>query len=459
MRKIRLCLLASLASLASLSGLLLSATPPERMAIVDISSAGPSNLNILKKLGGISWWTEMGGSLIVSANARGFANMDSTGFVARVLPDLTTADDLRVLIAGHSSMALPAGVNTLADEGRARLVRGDSAALSALDQSNVDHGIHVGVFPVEPGKVILRSATNQDVPRRVSQRESFMVNDVARKVSKDRWWADVRKLAAWNRHISATGNIEARDWIKMNLAAIPGMEVTLQEFRVAGRSAWNVVGILPGERMVDDSGSASANDRGLVIVGGHFDSTSERASYAAPGAEDNASGAAGVIELARVMADVPHSEDIVFAAFSGEEQGLYGSAAFVEKLVEGLPEQETSRVRGVITMDMIGYSRSGTSGQPGVIIETESQYSDFARRFVEAAAEVTNLRVTTSFNPFGSDHVSFLDAGIPAILAIDADWNHYAHYHKTTDTPDKLTPELAYEILKMNAAVTALLAR
>ena len=156
-----------------------------------------------------------------------------------------------------------------------------------------------------------------------------------------------------------------------------------------------------------------------------------------------------------MMAEVPHSEDIVFVAFSGEEQGLYGSAAFVEEL----PDGEKSRVRGVVTMDMVAYSRAGASGPLGVLIETESAHSDFARRFVEAAAEVTKLRVTTSFNPFGSDHVSFLEAGLPAILAIDADWNRYAHYHKTTDTPDKLTPELAHEILKMNAAVTALLAR
>ena len=79
--------------------------------------------------------------------------------------------------------------------------------------------------------------------------------------------------------------------------------------------------------------------------------------------------------------------------------------------------------------------------------------------FADAAAQVTKLQVSTSYNPFGSDHVSFLDVGLPAILAIDSDWNRYDHYHRTTDTADKLTPELAHEILKMNAGALALLAQ
>lgn len=454
MKKIILRLVPGLV-VSACSLVLLSATPPERLAIVDISSAGSSNLNILKKLGGISWWTEIGGGLLVSANPRGFINMDRTGFVARHLPESTSLDDLRVIIAGHASLSLPAGTRILLDEGRARLVEGDSVALAALDHLSSEKPAPAGVFPVESGKVILRLPANQDHPHRLSSRDSSLIKDAAGKVSRDRWWADVQKLTTWNRHVGASGNVSARDWIKEKLSAIPGMEVTLQEFRVSGRSSWNVVGILPGERMVYESGSAIAGDRGLVIVGGHFDSTSERPSSLAPGAEDNASGAAGVIELARVMAEVPHTNDIIFIAFSGEEQGLYGSAAFVDEL----PAAEKERVRGVVTMDMVAFSKSGASGPLGVLIETENVHADFAGVFVDVAAEVTKLRVATSYNPFGSDHVSFLDAGLPAILAIDSDWNRYPHYHKSTDTPDKLTPELAHEILKMNAAATAILAR
>ena len=438
---------------------LLSATPSERLAIADIATAGPTKLNSIKNLAGISWWTELGGSLLVSATQRGFVNMQGAGFgVVKALARTITSDDLRVVVGGHKSVSLPAGTRVLVDEGRVRLVLGDPTAVQALDHLDDDGAEVAGVFPVDPKRVILRRHVNENHIDNLSAKDAAQLTDVAGKVSRERWWADVKKLAGWNRHIAAAGNIAARDWIKDSLAGIPSMEVTTQEFQVQGRTSWNVVGILTGERLISESGAADSGgggDRGLLIVGGHFDSTSERTSSAAPGAEDNASGAAGMIELARVMAEVPRTHDIVFVAFSGEEQGLVGSAAFVEKL----PESERARVRGVLTMDMIAFAKAGNSGPLGVLIETESEHAAFARRFADAAAQVTKLQVSTSYNPFGSDHVSFLDVGLPAILAIDSDWNRYDHYHRTTDTADKLTPELAHEILKMNAGALALLAQ
>jgi hypothetical protein len=439
--------------LAILALSMVSATPAEQLAIVNIAAAGPSKLGNLKNLAGVSWWTEIGGSLLVSVTPAGLMKVKKTGFATNILASEIAADDLRVIVAAHDSKPLPAGSVTLADEGRIRLIEGDSGAIAVLDQMAAEKSPALGVFPVEAGRVVLQLQSNQTPTSKMSSRHAAMLTDAAGKVSRERWWGDVQKLAGWNRHISAAGNIQARDWIKSTLGAIPGMEVTVQEFKVQGRAAWNVVGILTGERLAQESGVPAAADRGLLIVGGHFDSTSERTSSAAPGAEDNASGAAGVIELARVMAETPHSQDIIFVAFSGEEQGLYGSAAFVDEL----PDLEKERIRGVLTMDMIAYAKGGNGGPLGVLIETESEHAAFARHFTDAAAAVTKLQVSTSYNPFGSDHVSFLDAGLPAILAIDADWNRYGHYHRSTDTPDKLTPELAHEILKMNAGALALL--
>ncbi len=440
--------------LAILALSMMSATPAERLAIVNIATAGPSKLNSLKSLAGVSWWTEIGGSLLVSATPVGLVNVNRSGVETKILANEISADDLRLIVAAHESKPLPVGTVTLVDEGRIRLVEGDSRAIAVLDQIVGEKSPDFGVFPVKAGDVVLQLQSNQKPSLKLSSRQAAMMSDVAGKISRERWWGDVQKLAGWNRHIAAAGNVQARDWIKSTLGAIPGMEVTIQEFKVQGRAAWNVVGILTGERLAQESGSPGAGDRGLLIVGGHFDSTSERTSSAAPGAEDNASGAAGVIELARVMAATSHSHDIIFVAFSGEEQGLYGSAAFVDEL----PDSEKERIRGVLTMDMIAYAKGGNNGSLGVLIETESEHAAFARNFSDAAAAVTKLKVSTSYNPFGSDHVSFLDAGLPAILAIDADWNSYGNYHRSTDTPDKLTPELAHEILKMNAGALALLA-
>jgi len=67
------------------------------------------------------------------------------------------------------------------------------------------------------------------------------------------------------------------------------------------------------------------------------------------------------------------------------------------------------------------------------------------------------LGVLTSFNPFGSDHVPYLNRGMRAILSIDNDWNRYPHYHRATDLPQYLVPNMATQIIKMNLAAVATL--
>jgi aminopeptidase-like protein len=63
-----------------------------------------------------------------------------------------------------------------------------------------------------------------------------------------------------------------------------------------------------------------------------------------------------------------------------------------------------------------------------------------------------------SYDAWGSDHVPYLDHGLQAVLAIENDYGSYPHYHRTTDTPDHLTTDMAIETLKMNIAVIAHLA-
>ncbi|MEY4631782.1 MAG: hypothetical protein RIQ81_1902 [Pseudomonadota bacterium] len=426
---------------------------------INIATAGVPGIARIKAIvegaGAESWWSEVGESMLVQASPAGFAQLTSAGFTATSVPGVEGIEDLRVFIGGHRDGSLddlPGTTSVVVDAGRVKVIAGTSQTFATLEsQANVDHA-GSGLFHVEPNQVILRLASNDVVKESFSASQTTLIDDAAARVDRSRWWRDVQTLTAWNRHISASGNIAARDWIKSVFEAIPGMEVTLQDFRVQGRDAWNVVATLPANTKAIES--ARLGTSRSVVIGGHFDSISERPSSSAPGAEDNASGTAGVIELARVLADGPRAHDIVFVAFSGEEQGLHGSAAFVQ----ALSPQQRQGILGAITMDMIAYASSGSQGSLGVLIETTRSFANFGRLFADAAARVTTLQVSTSYNPFGSDHMSFLDEGIPAILSIDKDWDDYGHYHRTTDTPDRLTPELAGEILKMNAAVAAALA-
>ena len=75
-----------------------------------------------------------------------------------------------------------------------------------------------------------------------------------------------------------------------------------------------------------------------------------------------------------------------------------------------------------------------------------------------AATYVPQLAVITSTNPFGSDHVPYINAGVRTALAIDNDWDLYPHYHRSTDTPSNMGPNaqpMGGAILKTNAAVIA----
>ena len=153
----------------------------------------------------------------------------------------------------------------------------------------------------------------------------------------------------------------ARDWIRSELeksaATSDGrMTVELQSYvqqpadriPVATRIT-NVVATLKGT-------DPTAADR-VYVVGAHYDSRRTDVLDGegdAPGADDDGSGVSAVLELARVMAPHPTEATIVFVAFAGEEQGLYGSTHFAE-----LAAQQHWNIQGVLNMDIIGSPLGG----------------------------------------------------------------------------------------------------
>jgi Zn-dependent M28 family amino/carboxypeptidase len=104
------------------------------------------------------------------------------------------------------------------------------------------------------------------------------------------------------------------------------------------------------------------SERGMILVCAHYDSVSESASQSAPGADDDASGIAALLELARVLRGVTLKRDVLFAAFGGEEQGLFGSAACAE-----IAARDKWPIDVVINMDMIGYKAAGSA--PRITVE------------------------------------------------------------------------------------------
>jgi len=215
------------------------------------------------------------------------------------------------------------------------------------------------------------------------------------------------------------------------------------------RATQNVVGILRGT-------DPAVRDQ-YVVVGAHFDHlgrSSESsmdpgaANAIRNGADDNASGTATVLELARMLAANPPRRSVIFVAFSGEELGLLGSRWFVENAPVPL-----TNVVAMLNFDMVGRLRDdklivyGTATATGLpaLLETAN-----------AAGGEARLKVTGIGDGFGpSDHSSFYGKDIP-VLHFFTDLHD--DYHRATDDSDKLNAEGTARVADLAHRVTRAIA-
>ncbi len=181
----------------------------------------------------------------------------------------------------------------------------------------------------------------------------------------------------------------------------------------------NVVGVIPGREI----------GGGILLIGAHYDSISidpNDPTYYAPGANDNASGTSALIELARILATRQHNATIMFVAFGAEEVGRVGSIEFVKYL-----QSRGITVDEMLNMDIIG-SQTGPNGQVDDSTlrlfsagPNESPSRQLARAIYLIDYNLIpnmSIRVQDAGDREGrySDHLSFSDAGIPAVRFIES---------------------------------------
>lgn len=268
-------------------------------------------------------------------------------------------------------------------------------------------------------------------------------------VSSERLRRDVQKLCGElsPRSYLDTGNLDrAADWIAGELRAA-GLEVELQEYRLTSGVYRNVVGVRRG---VDRAAAVS-------VVGAHYDAFDEF-----PGADDNASGVAVLLELARSLPEGPRRYDQYFVAFSTEEPPWFdtdsmGSHVFAESL-----KREGREVEWMVALDMVGYfsdtpgSQQFPSGLMRLLYPDRGDFIavvgdlragptiDRVKRGMLAteALPVYSLRAPASVAPvLWSDHASFRRLGFPGVQVTDTAFMRYVHYHTAGDTPDHLDYE------------------
>lgn len=249
------------------------------------------------------------------------------------------------------------------------------------------------------------------------------------------FWLDGSLTSTNNRHTSSPKHHIAADYLEDRFQAV-GLTTFRQDFTVGGDATQNIVAEIVGTTYPDE----------IVVVGGHYDALSEDVSLSAPGAEDNASGTAGVLHLAEIFSQYETERTIHFVAFGGEEQGLWGSIEYVDEAAAN-----GWNVTNALTLDMISHWNSNFK----VIIEGETAWEPLMALFESNVLSEANIGYRKDYNSFGSDHVPFQNAGIPAFLAIEWDYPFYADYHRRTDTYDKLDTELGWRITKAMAGALA----
>jgi hypothetical protein len=287
-----------------------------------------------------------------------------------------------------------------------------------------------------------RDKRNEDlIPGFLAQIDELAFYQIIQEISGATYfWLDDTSYTVATRYYTTTDKVLVRNYLSGILETY-GYTVELDYFTYNGHDCWNIVATRLGTMTPDE----------YVILGGHYDSTSPLGPTLAPGAEDNGSGTSLVMEVARIAADREFEKSVQFVLFDSEEQGLNGSYHFVEEAVA-----EGRNIIAAITADMVTWYSSNYA----VIIEGQSPWEWLMSIMEENVTAFTPLGHRKDYFSWGSDHVPFQQAGIPAFLAIDWDWNNYPYYHTISDTWSNIsaTAEIGYEITKACAATLAVVA-
>ncbi|HKT80801.1 MAG TPA: M20/M25/M40 family metallo-hydrolase [Vicinamibacterales bacterium] len=288
----------------------------------------------------------------------------------------------------------------------------------------------------------LRTALDRETRLRESQTKAFapIAGDVRARVadvSVSRIYGYEKALFDFDsKHISRPGNRLAADFL-FNTYTSFGYEPEYQWFdnrqAVDGRTA-NVIAKLPGTISPDV----------VYVVSSHFDSVA-----AGPGADDDSSGTAALLEAARALAATPQPATIIFASFTGEEAGLLGSQEFVRRAVaNGL------HVVGALNNDMIGWSND-------FHLDNTIRYSNPGVRDVQHGAAMLFTRLVTYDALYykSTDAASYYDAygdivgGIGSYPVLSS-----PHYHQPHDLLEYENHEQIAETSKTTVATIMRLA-
>jgi Zn-dependent M28 family amino/carboxypeptidase len=255
-----------------------------------------------------------------------------------------------------------------------------------------------------------------------------------------------RNLWRYGALTRAAGYIEAE-------FATSGYAPTRQTFQVARLPVSNIEALLPGEAVPEEA----------IVVGAHYDTVS-----GSPGANDNGTGVAALLELAARFSGRPLRRTVRFVGFVNEEPPFFQTAQMGSMVYASAARARGDRLIGMLSLETMGYFSSAPGSQHYPAPELSGLYpevgnfigfvaNEVSRALLESASRAfvarTSLPLQGAALPEAlpgtawSDHWSFWQAGYQALMVTDtAPWR-YPHYHAAEDTPDKLEFDSFVEVV------------
>lgn len=234
----------------------------------------------------------------------------------------------------------------------------------------------------------------------------------------------------------------AANYIEVELAD-SGHTVKRQSYRARGVECCNLEVVLPGRRWPEES----------LVVGAHYDTV-----WKSPGADDNASAVAALIEIARLLKDAAPGRTLKLVAFVNEEPPFFFWSEMGSQIYARAARSRRENIRMMISLEMLGYYRDtpGSQAYPPLFKHFHPDRGNFigfvsnigSRHVMRRAEQAFRrhsdfpLETTAAFGWIPgiawSDHISFWRAGYRGFMCTDTAFFRNPHYHGTDDTPDKL---------------------
>lgn len=228
-------------------------------------------------------------------------------------------------------------------------------------------------------------------------------------------------------------------------------------------SEWKKQGYVPRRQCFDVRGQSVCNvevertgtttPKEIVLVGAHYDT-----AWNNPGANDNGSGVAAMLELSRSFSQRDSARTLRFVAFVNEEPPYFHTEAMGSLVYARAAAKRGDDIVGMLSLETMGYytTEPGSQNYPKIIAPLYPDRGNFvavvgngrSRKFVKQVVKafesytpfpVEFIAATDEIQGIGwSDHWSFYKQGYPAVMVTDTAPNRYEHYHSSRDTPDKL---------------------